>query len=150
MLPLPHRYEVELVSGPSGHATLVATGLPSLSAAPPKEFDGPGDAWSPEHLLLASVETCFLFTFRAVARAAKLAFTAVDVRGEGVLARDGAVTRFVEIRLRPQIVLVNAADREAAIRAVARAERACLVSASLLTPVHVDPEIVVSMVSSVA
>jgi uncharacterized OsmC-like protein len=32
-----------------------------------KIFDGPGDAWSPENLLLAAVQSCFLFTFQAVA-----------------------------------------------------------------------------------
>jgi organic hydroperoxide reductase OsmC/OhrA len=41
---------------------VTADGLPDLRSAPPLGFDGPGDAWSPEHLLLAAVETCFLFT----------------------------------------------------------------------------------------
>jgi organic hydroperoxide reductase OsmC/OhrA len=62
MKPLPHRYTVRLAGGPGGHATVTADGLPDLRTAPPLDFDGPGDAWSPEHLLLAAVETCFLFT----------------------------------------------------------------------------------------
>jgi organic hydroperoxide reductase OsmC/OhrA len=41
---------------------VTADGLPDLRSAPPLDFDGPGDAWRPEHLLLAAVETCFLFT----------------------------------------------------------------------------------------
>src|SRR6266511_1605142 len=68
MKPLPHLYEVSLSGGPTGHATLLAAGVPPLRSAPPKEFDGPGDAWSPEQFLLAAVETCFMFTFRAVAQ----------------------------------------------------------------------------------
>jgi organic hydroperoxide reductase OsmC/OhrA len=68
MKPLPHSYEIALSGGPAGYATLSTEGVPALSSAPPKEFDGPGDAWSPEHLLLASVLACFIFTFRAVAR----------------------------------------------------------------------------------
>jgi organic hydroperoxide reductase OsmC/OhrA len=43
--------------------------VPTLSTATPEEFGGPGDAWSPELLLLGAVESCFLFTFRAVAHA---------------------------------------------------------------------------------
>ena len=67
MKPLPHLYEVNLFSTPKGYATLLMDGVPALRSAPPKDFGGPEDAWSPEHLLLASVETCFVFTFRAVA-----------------------------------------------------------------------------------
>jgi hypothetical protein len=57
-----------LTGGPAGHATLSVAGVPDLRAAPPLDFDGPGDAWSPEHLLMAAVETCFLFTLRAMAQ----------------------------------------------------------------------------------
>ena len=75
MKPLPHHYAVRLAGGPSGHALATADGLPDLRSAPPLDFDGPGDAWSPEHLLFAAVETCFLFTLRAVARASRVEFT---------------------------------------------------------------------------
>ena len=61
MKPLPHRYTVRLTGGPSGHASVTADGLPDLPTAPPVDFDGPGNARSPEHLLLAAVETCVLF-----------------------------------------------------------------------------------------
>ena len=79
MKPLPHRYDVRLTGGPSGYAQLSASGLPQLQTAPPAEYDGPGDAWSPEHLLLAAVQACFLFTLRAIARVAKLEFTALEL-----------------------------------------------------------------------
>ena len=150
MHPFPHRYSVGLFSGPSGHATLVAAGLPSVRAAPPREFDGPGDAWSPEHLLLAAVETCFLFTFRAVMAAAGLEFRAIEVVADGIVARNGGPPRFTEITLRPRVTVARADDRERALRAVARAEHACLVSRALVTPVHVEPMIVVESAVSVA
>jgi len=66
--PFPHRYDVRLDGGPAGYADVSADGLPSIRMEAPTTYDGPGDAWSPEHLLLASVEACFLLTFRAVAR----------------------------------------------------------------------------------
>lgn len=55
MKPLPHLYEVKMVGGPTGYANLSAAGLHELRMAPPPEFDGPGDAWSPEQLLIAAV-----------------------------------------------------------------------------------------------
>ena len=66
MKPLPHLYEVSLKDGPGGYVTLSAGGPPELRMAPPVEFDGPGDAWSPERLLVASVESCFLFTLSLI------------------------------------------------------------------------------------
>ena len=101
MKPLPHSYEVALSGGPAGDATLSTEGVPALSSAPPKEFDGPGDAWSPEHLLLASVLACFMFTFRAVARGSNFDFLSLDLTGSGPVDRRDGVTRFTEIVLKP-------------------------------------------------
>jgi peroxiredoxin-like protein len=139
--PLPHQYVVRLTGGPSGHASVAADGMPDLRAAPPVEFDGPGDAWSPEHLLLAAVETCFLFTLRAVARASRLEFTACDVSVEGTVDRVDGVTRFTEIVLRPRLRLAAGTDPDRARRIMEKAERACLVTASLATPVRLEAEV---------
>jgi peroxiredoxin-like protein len=143
MTPLPHHYSVRLTGGLEGHATVTADGIPDLRSAPPLDFGGPGDAWSPEHLLLAAVETCFLFTLRAVATASKVGFTALEVRGEGTVDRVDGVTRFTEIVLRPRLVLVNGADRDRALRVLEKSEKSCLVSASLATPIRLEPEFVV-------
>jgi len=48
--------------------TASRVGLPDLRLEAPSDFGGPGDAWSPEHLLLVAVQSCFLLTLRAVAR----------------------------------------------------------------------------------
>jgi peroxiredoxin-like protein len=142
MQPLPHRYHVRLTGGPEGYATLSVSGVPDLRSAPPVDFDGPGDAWSPEHLLLAAVETCFLFTLRVVAQASRLPFSALEVAADGTVDRADGVTRFTEIVLRPRITLPVGTDRERAVRVLEKSERACLVSASLATPVRLEPEVV--------
>ncbi len=143
MKPLPHVYDVTLAGGPTGYATLSVPGLPGLRAAPPLDFDGPGDAWSPEHLLLAAVETCFLFTLRAVAQASKLEFLSLELSATGTVDRKDGATRFTEIVLRPRLALPPGADRERALRVLEKSERGCLVSASLSTPIRLEPEIVV-------
>jgi peroxiredoxin-like protein len=139
MTPLPHVYEVRLQGGPSGYGDVTANGLPLLTTAPPPEFNGPGDAWSPEHLLLAAVESCFLFTLRAVARAAKIEFTRLEVETAGTVDRQGGVTRFIEIVLRPTISVETGSSRDRVLDALAKTERACLISASLSTPIRVEP-----------
>jgi organic hydroperoxide reductase OsmC/OhrA len=141
MSPLPHRYAAMASGGPAGYARARAIGLPDIRLAQPTQYDGPGDAWTPEHLLLAAVEACFIFTFRAVAQAAHLNFQYLDVTTEGTVDRQDRV-RFTEIVLRPRLTISDDVDPEDAIRLLHKAERACLVSASLTTPIRVEPELV--------
>jgi peroxiredoxin-like protein len=148
MKPLPHLYEVQVTGGPVSRATASATGMPDLRSAPPLDFGGPGDAWSPEHLLVAAVETCFLFTFRSIARASKIDFTSLQVSGEGTVDRKDGVTQFTKIVLRPRLVLPPGADRDRAERVLEKAEKACLVSASLATPIRLEPELVIAAESA--
>lgn len=142
MKPLPHQYHGQLSGGPTGYATARAEGAPDLRAAPPVDFDGPGDAWSPEHLLLAAVETCFLFTLRAVAEASKVEFLALELSVEGTVDRQGGGLRFTGIVLRPRLTVPPGADPERVRRVLEKSEKACLVSASLTTPIRLEPEIV--------
>jgi len=142
MKPLPHVYDVHLAGGPTGYAHLSLPGVPELRAAPPRDFDGPGDAWGPEHLLLAAVEACFLFTLRAVAQASRVEFTALELSASGTVDRAGGGLRFTEIVLRPRLTLGPDADRDRAVRVLEKAEKTCLVSASLATPIRLEPEIV--------
>jgi organic hydroperoxide reductase OsmC/OhrA len=143
MKPLPHHYTVRLAGGPSGYATVSVDGAPELRSAPPPDFDGPGDAWSPEHLLLASLETCLLFTLRAVAAASKVQFLSLELSGEGTVDRSDGVTRFTEIVLRPRLRVPAGTDEGRARRVLEKSEKACLVSASVSTAIRLEPEIVV-------
>jgi peroxiredoxin-like protein len=148
MKPLPHGYEVTLTGAAAGYATVSAAGLPDLTTAPPTDYDGPGDAWSPEHLLLAAVSSCFLFTFRAVARASHVEFVEVEADTAGTVDRTGGVTRLTDIILRPTVTTPSGADAAAVQRAIDKAASRCLVSSSLDTPVQVQPTIRESAVAA--
>jgi peroxiredoxin-like protein len=142
MKPLPHVYSARVTGGSEGYAVVATTGVAELRTAPPADFDGPGDAWSPEQFLMAAVETCFLFTLRAVARASKVEFTSLEVSGEGTVDRKDGATRFTQIVLHPRLTLPSGADRARALRVLEKSEKACLISASLSTPVRLESEIV--------
>lgn len=143
MKPLPHVYEVHLAGGADGYAKVSAAGIPELQSAPPLDFDGPGDAWSPEHLFLAAVETCFLFTLQSVARASKFEFISLELSGEGKVDRKDGAMRFSEIVLRPRLRVRAGTDKDRALRILEKSEKACLVSASLSTPVRLESVVVV-------
>jgi len=123
---------------------MVGAGLPALAVASPTEFDGPGDEWSPETLLTASLAGCFILTFRAIARASKLTWTSLHCEVTGVLDRVERVTQFVSFDVTVRLELPPGADEALALRALEKVERTCLISSSLKGPVHLHPQLVVA------
>src|ERR1022692_721046 len=80
MHPDPHVYTAAANGRPEGTVALTSASLPEIATAPPPEFDGPGDVWSPETLLCASLADCFVLSFRAIARASKLEWSELECR----------------------------------------------------------------------
>jgi peroxiredoxin-like protein len=130
MHPLPHRYAVE-ATGDAERTTVSAPGLPPLSTAPPVQFGGPGDQWSPETLLVAAAVDCFILTFRAIAQASKLPWNHVSCRGEGVIDRVEGTTKFTALSLAARLTVPAGVDTEKAKRLLEKAERSCLITNSL-------------------
>ena len=141
MHPYPHQYTVRAAGGPAGNVAVTADRLPDLSTAPPAEFDGPGDQWSPETLLCAAVANCFILTFRAVARAARLEWSDLGCRVEGVLDRKDGVAQFTGYTTYATLRLSAGADLEKARPLLEKAERACLIANSLRGERHLVAEI---------
>jgi len=112
-----------------------------LSTAPPAEFGGPGDRWSPETLLVASIADCFVLTLRALARAAGFTWVSANCRVVGTLERVEGVTRFSHFVTHAKLVVPIGADEAAARRLLERAEHGCLISNSLLGERHLEAEI---------
>jgi peroxiredoxin-like protein len=127
----PHRYKVQAGAKTEGGVMLASDRLPNLPSAPPQQFGGPGDQWSPETLLVAAAVDCLILTFRAIARASKLQWLSLDCDAEGVLDRVEGVTRFTEIRTNARLVLPAGGDAERARRLLEKAEKTCLITCSL-------------------
>jgi len=144
MEALPHHYRVKLQGGPTGSAEVTAAGLPALDLAPPAAFDGPGDRWSPEDLLMASVASCFLLTLRAIAAASKMDFTSVECETEGTLDRVEGGLAFREIVVRAKVSAPAGTNRERLERLVLKAEQGCLITRSLRTPIRLQADVSVA------
>jgi organic hydroperoxide reductase OsmC/OhrA len=141
MKSLPHRYQVEARAQSEGPVVLTSGGLEPLESAGPVEFDGPGDRWSPETLLVGAAADCFILTFRAVARAASLPWMQLRCDAEGVLDRVERTTRFTGVTLRVLLTVPPGTDPEKATQVLEKCERACLVSNSLVCPVTLEPRV---------
>ena len=131
MQDYPHRYKAAASGGTEGILDTSSPGLENIAAMPPAEFDGPGDKWSPETLLVASVASCFILTFRAVARASKFDWNSLTCEVVGVLDRVDRVTQFTEFHIDVSLRLPSGADAEKAHRLAEKSEQICLVTKSL-------------------
>lgn len=143
MHPYPHLYTVQASAAPEGVVPVSSPGLPVLSTAPPAEFDGPGDLWSPETLLCAAVADCFLLSFRGVARAAKFAWNSLECSVEGTLNRIEGKTHFTHIVVKATLRVPAGSDEEKALRYLERAEHVCLISNSLVAERRLEVAVVV-------
>src|SRR5437868_5514609 len=117
----------------------------TINFAPPPEFGGEPGLWTPEHLLLAAVSTCFVATFRAVAEASKIEVHGLEVPVEGTVEKQEGGFRFTNIRLRPTLTITREEDREWAGRLLEKAERVCLVARSLQTTINIEAKIQVEV-----
>jgi peroxiredoxin-like protein len=143
MHPYPHLYTVRARAEASGDVALDADRLPTLATAPPVEFDGPGDRWSPETLLCGAVADCFILSFRAVARASRLEWSSLEASVEGKLDRVDNRTRFTEIVVRATLRVPAGTDAGRAEKLMEKAEHVCLISNSLLATRRIEPTVVV-------
>lgn len=119
-------------------------GIPrTINFAAPPEFGGEPGLWTPEHLLLASVSTCYVATLRAVAEASKLEFASLELTVEGTIEKQEGGFRFTRILLRPVVTIEKEEERERMGRLLEKAERACLISRSLACATVLEPKILV-------
>jgi peroxiredoxin-like protein len=116
----------------------------TINFAAPPEFGGEPGMWTPEHLLLAAVSTCYVATFRGVAGASKLEFHGLEVAVEGTIEKQEGGLRFTRIVLRPVVTIDREDDRERAARLLEKAERGCLIARSMQATFVLDPKILVA------
>ena len=142
MHPFPHRYTVNASVRPDGDVPLSTEGVRIIESAPPKEFDGPGNQWSPEGLLTAAVADCFVLSFRAIARASKFEWLSLESRTEGTLDRVEGKMRFTRFDTHASLHVAAGADVERAKKLLEKAELTCLVANSLNSERHLTVEVV--------
>jgi len=137
----PYYYETEVDWIDRRSCALAAPGMPDIEVGPPPEFQGTNGVWTPEHLLVASVNSCFVTTFLAIAELSKLEFAAISCGATGKLEKiEGKGLQITEITLRPNLVLRHSRDKDRAGRILEKVERNCLISNSIGIAVRLEPQ----------
>lgn len=131
MQDLPHHYAATANSEPDSNVTLSSPGLLDLDTAGPPEFGGPGDVWSPETLLVGAIADCFILSFRATARAARLEWDSLSCSVIGTLDKIDRVMQFTAYEITAELSLPAGSDEEKALRLMEKAKKHCLITNSL-------------------
>jgi peroxiredoxin-like protein len=144
MHPLPHVYTAVADGARAGSVELTSGRLSALPVEPPPEFGGPGQQWSPEGLLCAAAASCFILSFRAVARAARLEWQKLECKVDGTLQRENGILRFTRLVITATLIVDSEQDIAKHRRALDQAERGCLIANSLSASRELRADVVYS------
>ena len=133
-------YDAELVWEGARTAVVTAGDRSPLRITPPHDFPG-GDpsAWSPEHLFLASLESCTMLSFLAHCSHNGVEVVGYRAAARGELARREVDRRYAFRRVEMTVrATVAGGHVELARSLTPKAERDCFISASINTELRVD------------
>jgi peroxiredoxin-like protein len=145
-----HYYQVRIDWKKERKGVASSNVLPeSIEVATPPEFpNGIAGIWSPEHLLLASVNSCLMTTFLAIAENSKLEFINFESNATGKLEKVDGKFLISEITLNPVISIKFEKDKEKALRLIEKSEAACLISNSIKSKIILNPQVKVLYLES--
>lgn len=143
-----HRYEARARwRKPEGGATNAMNHRLEFGERAPIEASGApqykGDATklNPEELFVASLVSCQMLSYLALAARAGVDVIAYEDHGEGTMTIADKRMRFTEVKLRPRITLAPGADEAKARALVESAHDACFIANSVNCAVHVEPKV---------
>jgi organic hydroperoxide reductase OsmC/OhrA len=106
-----------------------------LAASGAPEFGGDADKADPEEMFVASLSSCHMLWFLALARAEGATVTSYEDEPEGTM--DGS--RFTRVVLHPRVSFDRDLDDERLESLHHRAHERCFIANSVSCPVEVEP-----------
>jgi organic hydroperoxide reductase OsmC/OhrA len=98
--------------------------------------------WSPEHLFVASLNTCYVLTFLAIAEFSKIDVVSLSSSAKGKLEKvAGSSYKVTEIVVKPKVVIASVDNLARMPRILEKAKENCFVSNSIKSTIKLEPEI---------
>ncbi|MGN6378417.1 MAG: OsmC family protein [Gaiellales bacterium] len=125
-------------------AEVSSDGCDPITITPPPDFPGgSGSDWSPEHLFLASIESCTMLSFIAHCSHNGIEVVSYESSVEGRLSRREDDRRYAFASVDMTVLArVSGGHAQAARGLTDKAERDCFISASTTASVHTDWRII--------
>jgi peroxiredoxin-like protein len=137
-------YNVRTTWRAARQGVLAADARPDIAVGSPREWNGTGEQWAPEELLVGSVNSCIMLTFLTLAKARGVELVAYASDADGTLEKVDGVFQMTKITVRPHVVVASEAQRDAAQRAMDQVEARCFMSQSVKAAVMLIAEISVA------
>lgn len=137
-------YKAELQWQGGRRAVVSSESRDPIAVTPPPDFPGGSEAdWSPEHLFLASIQSCTMLSFIAHCAHNGIEVVSYDSKVEGRLSRREDDRRYAfEVVDMTVMARVSGGHAQAARDLTGKAERDCFISASTTAEVHTDWRII--------
>ena len=153
----PHIYHVDIAWSKDRRGMMCSPELSGGSllsdgcievATPPEFPKGIPGIWSPEHLFTASVSSCLMTTFLAIAENSKLDFVSFRCSSKGKLEQVDGKFMMSEVLLEPKVVVKDEKDVEKALKVLQKSESNCLISNSVKAKIVMNPMVHVEKVNA--
>ncbi len=110
-------------------------------ATPPEFPQGMPGIWSPEHLFTASVASCLMTTFLAIAENSKLDYTSFACKAIGTLEKTDKGFAMTKVHLEPVVTINDESAESRAMRVLEKSEQHCLITKSIQSEVTMEPKV---------
>lgn len=146
MSDFPHIYTTNAQGTNEVTLKLSAEQLPELLVTPPKEFGGPEGYWNPEAFFSAAISTCFILTFKSIARSKKLSWNKINVDADAYLDKADGKLSFnkVDLFVTLEIPSSEKGNEETFLKTLEMAEGNCLITNSIKARIALFPKIQLS------
>jgi organic hydroperoxide reductase OsmC/OhrA len=134
------RYKAKTTWTSARRGTLSGVDKSNIVVGSPPEFKGEPDVWTPEELLVGSVNTCIMLTFLSLAQARGLTPAAYESEAEGLLENVKGRFCLTEVTVRLHVTVKQEAELERAREFIERAEGECFISNSIKSKVKIIAE----------
>jgi peroxiredoxin-like protein len=114
----------------------------SISVATPPDFPkGIAGLWSPEHLFVASVSSCYMATFLAIADNLKLNFSNFTCPAQSKVDKIEGKFHVTEITLKPTVTIPSPEGETMVQSILEKSEKNCIISLSIKSNIRIEAEI---------
>lgn len=112
---------------------------PRLCGSADPVFRGDGTLYNPEDMLVIALSTCHLLSYLAICARAGVVIVAYEDDAEGTMTMRDGKEKFVEVVLRPRVVVAAGTDVERAQALHDQAHDECYIANSVNFPVRHEP-----------
>lgn len=115
----------------------------TVHVATPPEFGGEGKPWTPEHLFLSSISSCYMTTYLVFAKKLGFEISHFDCNTIGQIEIIEGKYKFTNINLFPKMYITGEELREKARIAMEKTHKYCLITNSVNATIFYHSEILI-------